>query len=336
MRTFQAVKRALPRLGLLLLLAACGSRTGLFGTEPLGSTPGTDGGTEGGVRDGGPLVDGQVPDALPPIDATPRPDANRVDCPDAEATYVYLISADYELLSFDPATGNVKTIGNIACPAVPEATPFSMAVDRKGVAYILFSNQTGGPGSNPPDDGRLFRVSTATAACIGTSFVPNQLGFRRFGMGFATNDIGPTEALFVAGSEQANGAEGLGRIDVSSFVLSKVANFNPVIHNAELTGTGDGRLFGLYTKNTNNDPPTYIGEINTTTGAIVGEKRFDDVDLGNGWAFAFWGGDFYMFTAPSGSTEITRWRPSNDTTQVIASLPNRIVGAGVSTCAPQQ
>lgn len=331
------MKRSLvARIGLLSLVAACGSRTGLFGLDPDGTNPGADAGRDGSaLRDGG-VVDGQVGDALPPIDAAPRPDANRIDCPDAEATLVYLISVDYELLSFDPDTGTVKNIGNIACPAVPDATPFSMAVDRKGVAYILFANQTGGSGSNPPDDGRLFRVSTATAACIGTSFVPNQLGFRRFGMGFATNDVGPTETLFVAGSDQSGGAEGLGRIDVSTFGLTKVGNFVPTIRNAELTGTGDGRLFGLYTKGLNNAPPTYIGEINTNTGAVIAETRFNDVELGSGWAFAFWGGDFYMFTAPGTTTDVTRWRPSNNTTQVVANLNTRIVGAGVSTCAPAQ
>lgn len=331
------LRAAITRVGFLALLAlaACGSRTGLWGTDLDNGNGDGDGGTgEGGTRRDGGLIDGAIPDALPPIDATPR-DANRVDCPDADATLVYLISVDYELLSFDPATGTVTNIGNIACPAHPDATPFSMAVDRKGVAYILFSNQSGGGNNSGPDDGKLFRVSTATAACIGTSFVPNQLGFLRFGMGFATNDVGPTEQLFIAGSEQSNGAEGLGTIDTTSFKLSKVGNFVPNIRNAELTGTGDGRLYALYTKTALNQP-AYIGEINTLTGQVIAETRFNDVDLGNAWAFAAWGGDFYMFTAPGGTTEVTRWRPSNNTTTVVANLSTRIVGAGVSTCAPSQ
>lgn len=327
---------ALARAGFLLLVAACGSRTGLFGIDgKVDGGPGTDvidDFVDSGRRDAGAFVDANVPDVLPPIDAQPRPDANKLDCPDAAATLVYLISVDYQLLSFDPDTGTVKTIGNIACPASPGATPFSMAVDRKGIAYILFAtgSATGG------DDGKIFRVSTATAACIGTTFVPNQQGFRRFGMGFATNDVGPTETLFIAGSEQQNGAEGLARIDVNTFLLSKVGDFVPVIRNAELTGTGDGRLYGLYTKSINNQPPTFIGEIDTTNGHVIAETRFDGVQLGQGWAFAFWGGDFYMFTAPGGPTEVTRWRPSNNTTQVVANLSTRIVGAGVSTCAPSQ
>ena len=317
-------------VALLGLLGACGSRTGLFGPEGTTAIP-LDGGRDTGGREGGIVDAGE--DALPPIDANVR-DADRTDCPDAEATLVYLISNSYELYSFDPATGGTKQIGKIACPASPTATPFSMAVERKGVAYIHFADR-----ENSADDGKIFRVSTATAACVATPFKPNQQGFLRFGMGFATDDIGPTEALFVAGSAQDNGAEGLARIDVGTFGLTKVGNFVPLIRNAELTGTGDGRLFAFYTKNLNNNPPSFIGEIDTKTGRVVAETGFDSVALGGGWAFAFWGGDFYMFTAPDGagsSSRVTRYRPADKTVTEVATLPTTIVGAGVSTCAPQQ
>jgi len=327
------------RAALFALLVACGSRTGLFGEgDPSFDTPDDllpDGGR--GRRDA--AFDGpREPDALPPIDAQPPRDASRVGCPDAAATLVYLISEDFQLLSFDPDTGAVTTIGNIACPAGPNAHPFSMAVDRAGVAYVLFTDRTGGVGGGAgPDNGRIFRVSTATAACVATPYVPGQQNFRLFGMGFAANDVGPVESLFIAGSEQSAGAEGLARIDTTTFALTRVGSFVPRIVNAELTGTGDGRLFGFYTKANNNAPPTFIGEINTTTGQIVAETRLDDVTLGEGWAFAFWGGDFYMFTSPPGvGPQVTRYRPSNGTTQVIAPMPARIVGAGVSTCAPAQ
>jgi hypothetical protein len=318
------------RAGFLLLLFACGSRTGLFGESDDFITLPDGGRVPNPLRDSG--ADSLVPrDALPPIDATPR-DANRIDCPDADATLVYLISRDYELISFNPDDGSIKNIGNIVCPADPSATPFSMAVDRKGVAYILFSTGS----SSGIDDGKLFRVSTATAACVATPYVPGQQGFLRVGMGFATNIAGPTETLYFAGSAQVGGAEGLARVDVTSFALSKVGNFVPPIRNAELTGTGDGRLFGLYTKNADNDPPTFNGEINTTTGQVVAETAFPQVSLGTGWAVAFWGGDFYMFTGTGGGSDVTRYRPADGSTTLITSLPSVIVGAGVSTCAPAQ
>ena len=325
------------RTAFLLLLVACGSRTGLFGTEDGvngllpdgGPLPGTD----GGFRDGAPGLDGSFePDApLPPIDAAPRPDANRNDCPDADATLVYVVTEGNELYSFFPTDGTFKFISNLTCPAGTD-TPFSMAVDRRGVAYVEFT------------DNRLYRVSTATGACIPTSFEPNQQGFGAFGMGFATNDVGPTEALFIAGSTDSPGAvsPGLGRVDVGTFNVTLVGPFVPNISNAELTGTGDGRLFAFYNKSTDpmlgNQPPSFIGEIDTTNAHVIAETPFPTVGQGTGWAFAFWGGDFYMFTSPtqSSGSDVTRWRPSDNSVTVVTSLPSKIVGAGVSTCAPAQ
>jgi hypothetical protein len=314
------------RLAFLLLFAvACGSRTGLWGSEnDIEVLP------DGGIRvDAGrdsSVIDAAVADALPPIDAQPPRDASRLDCPDAEATLVYVVTAENELYSFFPTDGSFKFISNIACPAPPGDTPFSMAVDRRGVAHVQFT------------DKRLYRVSTATGACVGTSFQPDQQGFGQFGMGYATNDVGPTEFLFVAGTRDRAqvSSPGLARIDPNTFALTKIGAFVPDIARAELTGTGDGRLFAFYTKGINNGPPSFIGEINTTTARVVAETAFPTVDQGNGWAFAFWGGDFYMFTAPGGGSDVTRYRPSDGSVTVVATLPTRIVGAGVSTCAPAQ
>jgi hypothetical protein len=315
------------RLAFLLLFAvACGSRTGLWGSEDDDFELLPDGGIRvDGGRDAS-VTDTSVPEVLPPIDAQPPRDASRVDCPDAESTLVYVVTSENELYSFFPEDGSFKFISNIACPAPPGETPFSMAVDRKGVAYVQFT------------DKRLYRVSTATGACIGTPFAPDQQGFGEFGMGYATNDVGPTEFLFVAGTRSSTqlSSPGLARIDPTTFALTKVGNFVPDIARAELTGTGDGRLFAFYTKGIDNGPPSYIGEINTTNARVIAETPFPTVDQGNGWAFAFWGGDFYMFTAPNGGSDVTRYRPSDNSVTVVATLPTRIVGAGVSTCAPAQ
>ncbi|HVH46418.1 MAG TPA: hypothetical protein VM925_28950 [Labilithrix sp.] len=325
------MRRSLPavrRVAFLLLLVACGSRTGLFldDEDPFTNIPGEDAGPDA-RRDSGRDARG-VEDAPPGLDVRPPKDVDRSDCPDADSTLVYTITSTYDLQSFNPDTGQFRLIGKISCPAPASATPFSMAVDRRGIAYILFT------------DNRLYRVSTATAACISTPYVPGQSNFRLFGMGFATNSIGPTETLYVAGDDRTDdqgvpGARGLAQITPGTFSLNPVGDFSPLIEQAELTGTGDGRLFAFYTKG-NASPPSYIGEINPSTAAVVGERRFDFVDQGQGWAFAYWGGDFYMFHAPGGTTRVTRWRPSDDSITQVATTPLRIVGAGVSTCAPQQ
>ena len=305
---------------LLLLLVACGSRTGLF----IDGAPGplNDAGSDGPRFDSG--RDGPIGDALPPIDARPPQDVVRNDCPDADATLVYVVTTEQELFSFFPTDGSFKFIGNLVCPAPAGETPFSMAVDRKGVAYVMFTDE------------HLYRVSTLNAACVQTPFLPRQSNFGLFGMGFATDTLGPSETLYVAGDARNNSSAGLARIDVTKFKLTPVGNFSPTIDRAELTGTGDGRLFAFYTKG-NDSPPSFIGEIATGTAKVIAENRFDTVDQGQGWAFAFWGGDFYMFTAPDGvSSTVTRFRLTDNSVTVVGNLATRIVGAGVSTCAPQQ
>ncbi|HVJ94931.1 MAG TPA: hypothetical protein VM580_34365 [Labilithrix sp.] len=310
----------------MLLLVACGSRTGLFADDDDAflNAPFDDAGLDARQRDAARNDAGLESDALPPIDAKPPMDVDRTGCPDADTMLVYTITSTSELQSFDPVSGKFHLIGKIACPA-GNATPFSMAVDRMGTALVLFSDE------------RIYRVSTVTGACAATTYAPRQSNYGLFGMGFATNSVGPTEVLYVAGSDQQwnSGARGLARIEPSTFDLQPIGDFFPRIDQAELTGTGDGRLFAFYRKELDT-PPSYIGEIDPETGQVVGERKFDDIDQGRGWAFAYWGGAFYMFHAPNGSTRVTRWRLSDDTVTQIATTNLTIVGAGVSTCAPQQ
>ncbi|MBN9165118.1 MAG: hypothetical protein J0I07_29405, partial [Myxococcales bacterium] len=184
-RSFPAVRR----VAFLLLLVACGSRTRLFvDDDDFTDIPVQDAGPDA-RRDGGRDASrdaSDLEDAPPLLDVRPPIDVDQRDCPDAEAQLVYTITDSHELQSFNPDTGQFRRIGKIACPAPSSATPFSMAVDRRGIAYILFTNE------------QLFRVSTATAACIATPYTPRQSNYGLFGMGFATNSVGPTETLYVA------------------------------------------------------------------------------------------------------------------------------------------
>jgi hypothetical protein len=318
-----SVRRAplLRRVAFLSLLVACGSRTGLFVDDFPGPLPDDGGGSGSGTKDGGKDVSTSD---VPLIDVTPPPDVFKNDCPDADATLVYVITEQYELFSFFPPDGSFKKIGNIACPAPSGTTPFSMAVDRKGVAYIVFN------------DGQLYRVSTATAACLNTPFVPGQSNFGTFGMGYATNAGGPDETLFIAGDGQGTNATGLAKIDTTTFKLTTIGGFSPPINRAELTGTGGGQLFAFYTKNVNAQD-SFIGQIDKNTANVIAETHLQ-INQGGGWAFAFWGGDFYTFTAPGGPSTgsvVTRFRPSDGSTTQVANIGTTIVGAGVSTCAPE-
>jgi hypothetical protein len=146
------------------------------------------------------------------------------------------------------------------------------------------------------------------------------------------------ETLYVAGDSNSE----LATIDLDTFTVNPVAPFGEAGGNsvsmAELTGTGGGQLFGFFAPS-NNFPPSFIVQIDPKTAAIQSTVELPDVEEGNGWAFGFWGGDFYTFTAPDDTTSVvTRYRPSDGTVTQVAAAPFgvEVVGAGVSTCAPQQ
>jgi hypothetical protein len=269
-------------------------------------------------------------DALPPVDVTVPHDAFN-DCPDGGATFIYVVTENgRELMSFYPPTGEFRSIGTLQCPG-ETGSPFSMAVDRTGIAYVLFS------------DGELFRVSTATAACRRTGFVSGQRGYSpTFGMGYSHDSVGTGETLYVA----SDGPSGLATIDTTHFTLDVIGLFSPPVGGAELTGTGAGDLFGFYaTKgSTICDGPhasctdSAIGQIDKSSGKITNQSVLKGLNQGDAWAFAFWGGDFYTFTDPAmmGTTVVTRFSPADGSLASVATLSGPVVGAGVSTCAPAQ
>ncbi len=304
-----------------LLIVACGTRTGLLidDTFPL------DGSIDSGLdarkdarRDS--EADVMDEDALPPFDAS-KPDVLPPnDCPDAGSTLVYLITQQGQLVSFYPPTLGFKTIGTISCPNANGHGPFSMGVNRLGTAYVVF------------DDGRLFEVSTATAACKATSFKVGQQGFVTFGMGYSGDSMG--ENLFVAESTFNTPSKGLGIIDTKTFGLNFVSAFSPSIPRAELTGTGDGRLFA-YWPNTQGGSGGHIAAIDPKTAKVSGVDNLAIGGANDAFAFAFWGGVFWVFTTPSGPSTVTKFDPQTLSETNVTTYSGTIVGAGVSTCAPQ-
>jgi hypothetical protein len=325
-------------------VASCGARTGLGDPDVLfdGDAFPTEGAPpEGSLSD--QSSDGRFPkdarDDLPSIQVVP-PDAPVFNpCPDAAATLIYVIGQSGTLYSYDPPAATFTPIGKISCPGVGATMPFSMAVDREGVAYVEFAEQT----SNGTFGGNLYRVSTKTASCTPTAYDPVANGRVTYGMGFVGNagdggDAG--ETLFIA--QQPNGVQAqniLATIDTTTFTVDVIRPFSSEVQAAELTGTGDGRLFAFYDQMARTQS-SIIGQIDPVTAQVVA----DDVialPQGGGWAFGFWGGAFYMFTAPMtegpAHTIVTRFSLVDHTLVQEASLPtDLIVGAGVSTCAPSQ
>lgn len=115
--------------------------------------------------------------------------------------------------------------------------------------------------------------------------------------------------------------------------------------NPELTGNGHAELWG-FLPDTN---PSSIQQIHKTNATAIGTYALNTNDpdsltvtSGNGtrrWAFAFLGGDDYVFdkAAQESSTSVYRFRPPRNGTEsftrILTNSGKQMVGAGVSTCA---
>jgi hypothetical protein len=290
--------------------ASCGARTDIGGHL-----------VEEDATDEDHKADSKV-DAHDAHDAPPDivfPDVPIVtNCADAGTQYVYVITEENELYSFYPPTLGFSKIGDINCSNT--ATPFSMGVDRSGIAYSVFT------------DGHLFQISTLNAACKTTTYKPNQANVTTFGMGFSgAADAG--EKLYVAGD--TNGVTSpLGTIDTVAFTLNVIGTFKPMNGGrCELTGTGDGRLFAFCLPQQGNGGD--LVNLDPDTAQIISEVAVPVGTSSDAFAYAFYGGLFYIFTGSSGST-VTTFDPISLKTKTVASISSTIVGAGVSTCAPEK
>lgn len=263
---------------------------------------------------------------------------------------IYVVDETYRLVAFDPRLigtpgGPYRVIGQLNCPnpgtslqpGGGAATPFSMAVDRDAVAWVLYSS------------GKLYKVSTTDASCQATPFVAQQnVGgqtWSLFGMGFVTDTAGgDTEKLWIGGGNvDAQMSGSLGWIDTTSYAVNRVAAVGPSAeYSAEFTGLGDATLWAFFPDTVNN---AFVQQLDKATGAGVGNQlAFDLAAAGRqvqAWAFAQWGGTFYVFVttvdilgANPNATVHTINRATGAHAIALQNQQYIVVGAGVSTCAP--
>lgn len=297
------MRASLPLVVLVLFGCSAGKESG--GPTTLTSDAGSEGGLViGDDGGGGLLTDGDVEGGVV-VDPCPE-----------ELKQIYVVTDDNELYRFAPATVTFTKIGSLSCPSGGFATPFSMAVDRKGTAWVLFS------------DGKMYQVSTKDASCKATSFAVGQSGFTTFGMSFARD--GANETLYVA---DYNG-KGIAKIDTTSLKLSFIGSYGTTAGAGELTAKGE-QLYGFF--NSTGSLGTRVAMIDKTTGKLGTVNTLSGVTIGSGWAFAHWGGTFWLFHAPSSSSQVTEYDFDTKTTKTAKTgLGFVIVGAGVSTCAPTE
>ncbi len=236
------------------------------------------------------------------------------ECAATGVDLIYVIDDANELLSFDPKKlpgDPFHLVGTVSCESW--STPFSMAVDRQGFAWVLYRS------------GAVYRVSIADATCTATGYSASAGAL--FGMGFVTDAPGATtEHLYIADAH-------LAVLDIAAARRTDLGAIDAgQSKNPELTGTAEGDLFGYFPE----PDRGYVVGLDRATGKPIGKRMFldrldGDVDA---WAFAHWGGTFYVFAStPSGSAVHSIDRRSG-TYALVRPSPYRVVGAGVSTCAP--
>jgi hypothetical protein len=244
-------------------------------------------------------------------------------CDDDANKLIYLVDDRNNFLSYDPRKNGdpFRLIGNLNCGDY--TSPFSMSVDRQGTAWVGYQS------------GEVYKVDIHTAKCEPSGFVAGSAGSRTFGMGFATDDsTAKSEKLYISGEfGQTLSSIDTNKTPPTPHSVGRIAAVEG--RNPELTGTSEGKLFGFFPVDYGT---SFIQEIDKKTGGPIGQKwNVGDIGSISAWAFAQWGGMFFVFvTVGSGPKVYAVNRQTGESKVVMGSIPYRVTGAGVSTCAPER
>ncbi len=235
-----------------------------------------------------PLDSGSPESDAATLDAGAEPDAGRgalCGCrPGPHDAAIFLLGADASLWSFDPLSLRATFVVGPVCAGV--ARPFSMAVDPFGRAWILDSETR-----------RLSLFDLVTpGACVDSGYLPTVRELPYFGMAFVhTDPARQCASLFAhsySGASSFRVGPGLGTLAVIDGDPPRARPIASIDYDGgELTGTGDGRLFAFAGAR-----PAEIIEYHRDTGALIDRVVLDGFATTNAHAFAFFGGDLYLFT----------------------------------------
>lgn len=266
-----------------------------------GGNNGNDAGNPGGNTD-----DAGTPDTGRPIDPPPENDCKGLE--DA----IYVIDKDREAIYYyDTREAEFNHVGDLDCGQFA-GQPASMSIARNGVAYVRYYDDT------------LYAVNLETMECEETEY---ESDFGHFGMGFATTRVnGFEDELFIANRSQ------LARLNVNSWDVTTVGTLPS---QSELTGNRLGQLWAILPL----EVPARVVEINKENARVertINLEGFPSAFTIDTFAFANWGGDFFIFVRQNGMGESTRvYQVSGDGSMSVAAEDTgmNVVGAGVSTCA---
>lgn len=325
--------------GAPLWLLACGASDGdtVFQNPPSSGGNGSGG---AGAKGGGVSLGGSGNQAGAGGGVVIETPPDQSECGEL-GDFVYVVSSAYELLRFRPKTGEFELIGKIKCPTKgSDSTPFSMAVDRNGKAWVNYSGT---------DAGQIFLVDTKTAACEKSPFDRDYAvgkNWKNYGMAFASDgEGGGGEHLYLADATSfavgnLGNDKGLARVNAENGKIEPIGQWDnqTIVQRGglDLSGRGDGKLFAFVVDGSGAGSPL-VAEIGKDDAKILSTATQSSLPSQiNAWAFAHWGGSLYLFHASGigANSKVSKYTPGGTTTVVVSSSKYRIVGAGVSTCAP--
>ena len=239
--------------------------------------------------------------------------------PGARLTYV--VDEAAQVRTFDPSNATPLALkGTLSCPLAGH--PHSMAVRHDGIAYVLYSE-------NYSACSGLARVDLNTLGCSAvTAFKCQADGFNLFGMGYALAGPKGEETLFIGSMFSPE----LARLDPEAGAISIVGELPA--SELELTGNSRGELWGFSPQ-----PSAMAYQIDPATGGALQWFDLQGIPTGgsgaSAWAFAAWGGVFYIFYGhdDSGGSSIYKLTPDGKLTTFLANTGINIVGAGNAVCA---
>jgi hypothetical protein len=250
-------------------------------------------------------------DAPPEVDDDPPP---ADDCTETDDLIYALSRDDGTLYTFDPSSLVFASVGRVSCPTTYTAA--SMSVRRDGTMYVRYG------------DDKVYSVDLDTMNCTATAYSDRATRFDSFGMGYSTDSADTwRDQLYVANGDT------VGVLDTSSWTITPIGGMPS---QSELTGNADGELWAVLPL----ESPAKIIQIDKTDGSAlttIPMRSFPEPVNIDTFAFATWGGDFYVFVGEHGfgrTTDVYEVTATGTMTKVLADIGFDVVGAGVSTCAP--
>lgn len=256
------------------------------------------------------------------------------DCDCTErAKSIFLLGANAQLFIYHPIKNTFEELPAYDCDFPSGSQVHSLGVDRNSVAWVQVR-----------PSGDIFKVDTLKDnKCSHSGNVPGQAGITNAGMCFVEHPLdGRCEQLYLHSAEgddwfERPNAGLLAVLDPEGASSKKIGPIN--FNGGELTGTADGRLFALA-----GVPDAKLIEYDPKTAKVIKQTPLPGVNTSGAFAFAFWGGDFYFFTdtfANQGgafvlTSKVTKldYDGSGELSDHLEATPKRVVGAGVSICAP--